>query len=132
VDWGWSASQEIAEAFEPGWVGEIVSPTEYLRLGFALYDMKRYDDALDVFTRFLGWGQEEGEVEYAALASIWRGHMLDLLGHRSEALAVYQEVADLNLDDAWSHGQYGLRYALSPWAAQRLETPFQRIENGQG
>ena len=132
VDWGWSASREIAEAFEPGWVGEITSPTEYLRLGFALYDMKRYDEALEVFTRFQEWGQREGEVKYSALASIWQGHMLDLLGRRSEALTVYQQVADLNLDDTWSHGQYGLRYALSPWAAERLEAPFQRIENGQG
>jgi len=132
TDWGWSASQAIAEAFDPGWVEEITSPTEYLRLGFALYDMKRYDDALEVFTRFQGWGQEGGEVEYSALGSIWRGHMLDLLGRRSEAMAAYQRVVDLSLDDSWSHGQYGLRYALSPWAAQRLETPFQRIENGQG
>ena len=132
VDWGWGASQAIAEAFEPGWVEEVANSTEYLRLGFALYDVKRYEDALEVFTRFEGWARTEEEVEYAALATIWQGHMMDLLGRRNEAMEAYQRVVDLDLDDTWSHGQYGLRYALSPWAAERLLTPFSRIENGQG
>jgi len=129
MDWGWGASQDMAEAYEPGWLEEIRNPTEYLRLGFALYDMKRYDDALTVFRRLQAWAQEEKEVPYSALACIWQGHMLDLLGRRGEALEVYQRVADMGLTNSWSHGQYGMRYLLSPWAAERLETPFQRIEN---
>jgi len=27
------------------------------------------------------------------------------------------------------HGQYGMRYELSPYARERLKTPFQRVEN---
>jgi len=39
---------------------------------------------------------------------------------------------DLDIDDSWSHGQYGLRYTLSPYAAERINAPFQRIENREG
>ena len=132
VDWGKRASQEIAEAFGPSQLEELDGASEYLRLGFALYDVERYEEALAVFVRFQAWGQEQGEASLTALASIWQGHMLDLLGRRSEAIAVYQYVVDLDIDDSWSHGQYGLRYTLSPYAAERLKTPFQRIENREG
>jgi hypothetical protein len=27
----------------------------------------------------------------------------------------------MNLSDTWSHGQYGLKYELSPYARERLE-----------
>ena len=132
VDWGRAASESIAQAFEPSWVEQTSAPTEYLRLGFALYDVERYDDARTVFAHFRTESRREGAEEtIIALASIWEAHMLDLLGRRSEAVALYQEVADMDLQDTWSHGQYGLRYRLSPYAAERLDTPFQRIENRQ-
>jgi hypothetical protein len=57
--------------------------------------------------------------------------MLDLLGRRTEAVALYQEVADMELEDRWSHSQYGMDYLVSAYAAERLETPFQRMENRQ-
>jgi len=56
--------------------------------------------------------------------------MLDLLGKRPEALARYRTAAEMDLSDTWSHGQYGLKYELSPYARERLKTPFKRIENG--
>ncbi len=65
-----------------------------------------------------------------AVALIWQGHMLDLLGRRQEALERYRRVVDMNLDDGVQHSQYALTYAYSPYAAERLEEPFQRIENG--
>ena len=129
VDWGRGASETLAEAYAPGWLEGMDGPQDYLRMGFALYDVARYDDALEVFVRFHAWGEEAGEEELSALASIWQGHMLDLLGRRSEAVARYQSVVDLDSQDNWSHGQYGMRYALSPYAAERVETPFVRIEN---
>ncbi|UCG87490.1 MAG: alpha/beta fold hydrolase [Gemmatimonadota bacterium] len=131
VDWGRGASESIAEAFEPSWVEETRTTIEYLRLGFALYDVERYDDARAVFAHFRAESRREGSAQAIALASIWEAHMLDLLGRRSEALALYREVADMDLQDTWSHSQYGMRYAPSPYAAERLDTPFQRIENRQ-
>jgi len=132
VDWGRSASERIAESFAPGWLEESFNSTSFLRLGFALYDVTRYDEALTVFGRFKEWAVEQERDDYWALASIWCGHMLDLMDRRSEAIAEYQAVADRNIEDNWSHGQYGLAYVLSPYAAERVESPFQRIENQQG
>jgi proline iminopeptidase len=131
TDWGRGASLSIATAFEPSWVEGTRTATEYLRLGFALYDVERYDDARAVFAHFRAESQREGLAEEIALASIWEAHMLDLLGRRGEALVLYQQVVDMDLADTWSHGQYGMRYAFSAYAAERLDTPFQRIENRQ-
>jgi hypothetical protein len=36
----------------------------------------------------------------------------------------------MNLSDTWTHSQYGLEYEHSPYARERLKTPFKRIENG--
>jgi tetratricopeptide (TPR) repeat protein len=94
-----------------------------------LYDVARYEDAQEVFAQLQGWARERGNEDLAAASSIWRGHMLDLLGRRSEAVALYREVVAMDSQDTWTYDQYGLRIALSPYAAERVETPFQRIEN---
>ena len=64
-----------------------------------------------------------------ALAWIWQGHMLDLLGRREEAISRYEKAADLNLRDGQQHGQFGMKFELSPYAAERVDTPFVRVEN---
>lgn len=129
VSWGMEASQTMAAAYRPDWLGQLDGHWDFLRLGFALYDVTRYEDALEVFARFQVWSREQGSESLAAVASIWQGHMLDLLGRRSEAVALYREVAAMNIQETWSHDQYGLRYTLSPYAAERVNTPFTRIEN---
>jgi proline iminopeptidase len=129
VDWGRGASESIAQAFEPSWLEESRTSTEYMRLGFALYDVERYEEARSVFAQFRTESRREGTPQTLALASIWEAHMLDLLGRRSEAVVLYREVADMDLDDRQSHGQYGMRYRLSPYAAARIDAPFERIEN---
>jgi len=68
-------------------------------------------------------------LKHQALALIWQGHILDLSGKRDEAIARYKKVADMNLNDQWQHSQYGLRYKLSPYAKERMASPFQRFEN---
>jgi proline iminopeptidase len=131
LDWGMGASRTLAAAYGPDWLDQMEGPTDYLRLGLALYDVRRYEDALEVFGRFQAWSRDMGEEELAAVAAIWQGHMLDLRGRRSEAVALYREVAALNSQDESSHSQYGLSYALSPYAEDRIATPFKRIENRQ-
>jgi proline iminopeptidase len=130
-DWGQGASEAMAAEYLPSWLTEDLNRFQYLRLGSALYDAERYTDALTVFRAFRERAQEEGNQNSFALASIWEGHMLDLLGRREEAVARYQAAVDLDLDDYWQHDQYGLAYRSSPYAAERLQTPFQRIENRQ-
>jgi hypothetical protein len=129
ASWGMEASRTMAAAYRPDWLHQLDGRWDFLRLGLALYDVARYEDALDVFAEFQLWSREEGSQSLEALAAIWQGHMLDLLGRRSEAVALYREVAAMDVQDTWSQDQYGLRYTLSPYAAERVNTPFTRIEN---
>lgn len=129
MDWGKAASEEIAEAFSPAWVQETIDLIRYLRLGFALYDVERYEEALGVFARLGTEARLGGDERMAAVGAIWEGHMLDLLGRREEALARYRVVVEMDVQASTSHDQYGLRYVPSPYAAERLMTPFTRIEN---
>jgi hypothetical protein len=67
--------------------------------------------------------------EYEAVAVIWQGHMLDLLERREDAMTCYEKAADMGLDETMTHSQFDLTYELSPWARERMENPFQRVEN---
>jgi proline-specific peptidase len=127
--WGKSGSLEIAEAFSTDWLDEIRGTTELLRIGFALYDTERYDEALEVFTELEESATGSGEKEGQALGLIWQGHMLDLMERREEAIARYQRVVDMGVGGSSQHSQYGLAYTYTTYAAERLEAPFERIEN---
>lgn len=50
---------------------------------------------------------------------------------REEASARYQAVAELDSDLQWQQDQYGLVYHVSPYARERIQAPFRRIENRQ-
>jgi hypothetical protein len=98
-------------------------------LGLAFYDAGRYEEALAMFQR-----QEKcnnADQDDRAMAVIWQGHMLDLLGEREEAIARYRRVADMGLDSGIRHDQYGLAYEYTPYAKERMITPFVRVENRQ-
>lgn len=127
--WGRSGSRQIVEAYGSGWLEKMDRSGDLLRLGFALYDLRRYEGALEVFSKMEDVARSEGDSARAAVALIWQGHMLDLLGRREEALTLYQRVVGMKLEDGVQHSQYDLTYAYSPYAAERLRSPFQRIEN---
>jgi tetratricopeptide (TPR) repeat protein len=110
---------------------EISGTTELLRMGFALYDMKRYAEALEVFTRIEESARAEGSKDGQASAFIWQGHMLDLLGRREEAIARHRRVVEMGVESLSQHGQYGLDFADVPYASKRLETAFKRVENNE-
>ncbi len=127
VGWGILSSRELAAQYSPQWLETFDSSRYFMRAGFALYDVERYADALGVFERLESRFGDNPEMN--AFALIWQGHMLDLLGKRPEALMRYQKAAELNVANTWTHSQYGLKYELSPYARERLGTPFKRIEN---
>lgn len=129
--WGMSGSRQIADAYAPDWLDESSVATGLLRIGFALYDTENFEQALAVFTRLQEVAESGGDRSRLAVALIWQGHMLDLLGRRDEAIARYRRVVDMDSKDGMRHDQYGLSYEYSPYAAERLQTPFQRLENKQ-
>ena len=127
--WGWSSSQKIAKRYSREWLEMFDQLRSFMRVGFALYDVESYEEALFVFQRMQKAADELEEPTLKAEALIWQGHMLDLLGRREEAVERYSQAAGMNLDDTWMHGQYDLKYSLSPYARERMEKPFERIAN---
>ncbi len=127
--WGKRGSEQIVEAYNSSWLEELEGLGELLRLGFALYDAERYEEAVRAFVRLEEVSQGAGDQNRQVVAIIWQGQMLDLLGRREEAIARYQHVVDMNPEGGMRHDQYGLSYEYGPYAAERLQTPFQRIEN---
>jgi hypothetical protein len=122
--WGLKSSEAIASKYWKTSLADISDPVMLLRLGFALYDGHRYSDALAVFQRMEKYGED-----LTGAAIVWQGHMLDLLGRRSEAIAAYEKAKDKNLDVR--HDQYGIVLSRK-YVEKRLQTPFVRVENREG
>ncbi|NIN11720.1 MAG: alpha/beta fold hydrolase [Gemmatimonadales bacterium] len=126
---GISGSRRLAEVYSRDKLDHSAPWFELTRIGFALYDVANHEEALHVFSVLERAAATRGDRGSIALGLIWQGHMLDLLGRREEALARYQRVLDLGYDGWMRHDQYGLRIVYLPHAAERLETPFRRVEN---
>jgi len=126
LGWGWKSNRQIAVRYSQAWLDQITETEALMKIGFALYDAARYEEALAVFGKM----EETGMSRHSQIiAIIWQGHMLDLLGRREEARARYRRVADLGLTSGTTHAQYGLSYEFSAYARERLTTPFARVEN---
>ena len=82
---GRKSNQRIAEHYRPEWLDQIKEPFSLLQLGMALYDVKRYPDALAAFERM---GQTAADNKLAsAISGIWQAQMLDLMGKREQAVS---------------------------------------------
>lgn len=127
LGWGTASSKKLVEEYTRADLATLRQPIEFLRIGFAQYDMREYGEALYVFEQFEK--RFSSSAEERGVGLLWQGHMLDLLGRREEAIARYKTVLDMNLSHRWQHGQYGLSYELSPYAKERMEAPFKRLEN---
>ena len=117
---------KISSLYSEEWLSQLNHYQPLLQLGYALYDSKRYEEALKAFKK-----AEEATPEgssWLVLALIWQGHMLDLLGRRSEAVSVYQRVVGMNDNSMWTQSQFGLRFRPSTYAKERIKQPFKRIE----
>ncbi len=98
-----------------------------LKTAFAIYDFERYDEALEIFQRLASVSERDPLGK--AIALVWQGHMLDLLGRRQEAIEAYTAAAAMNVTDEIRHDQFGLSYAPAEEAQRRLTEPFERVEN---
>lgn len=124
--YGKKSNETIAKAYSKEELEKIANSGEHLRVGMALYDVKRYEDGLDVFKAY---EKEAASDTERGIALIWQGHLLDLLGKRQEAVAAYKKAADLHVDYAIRHDQFGIRYDLKEYPKERMATPFVRMEN---
>jgi proline-specific peptidase len=109
ISWGVQASRELAAKYSPEWLESFSQYRQYLRTGFALYDVERYADALAVFERDeVKFG---GTPQMKALGPIWQGHMLDLMGKRPEALARYRKALEIDPSFGELHEYMAWAYA---------------------
>lgn len=92
------------------------------RLGLALYDGRYYPEALEAFRRAAPLIPDKN---YSAVAIIWQGHVLDLLGRRQEAIAAYRQALETNPNPSMQHDQYGMRINRQ-WVEERIQKPFDR------
>ena len=126
ADWGRKGNEAIAAAYSEEWLDALPNPSLFLKTGFALYDMGRYQEALHVFARM---SETATDSTYSAVSLVWQGQMLDLLGRRQEAVAAYTSAADMKVTGQMRHDQFGLAYSPSEYARQRISEPFTRVEN---
>ena len=132
--WSRSSSEKLMKEYSRDWLAVLLPNmqfTDFLKVGFSLYDMKSYRESLWVFEKMAAWGRDQNNLDAVGGAKIWQGHMLDLMGEREKAKSKYAEAADMKLEAQWSHGQYRMKYRLSAYAEERLRSPFHRVENGQ-
>ncbi len=73
--WGRSSNEKLAQAHDADLLQRLRRSTDLLKLGFALYDCERYEEALAVLHRLEALAADDERTR--ALAWIWQGHMLD-------------------------------------------------------
>ncbi len=129
--WGRNSNKKLVQAYSPEWLEQFGSTRQFLKIGFALYDFKKYEDALLAFEKMEAIAGVEENKEYAAIALIWQGHMLDLMEKRTDSISRYKKVVAMNIDFSPQHDQYGMRYDVTPYARERIKSPFKRVENQQ-
>jgi tetratricopeptide (TPR) repeat protein len=88
------------------------------KLALMLYDGGYYQEALEAVRSL-----EQGDWRFFAL--VWEGHLLDLLGRRTDAVAAYQEALKMPGTPSMRHDQYGL-VIDKKWVEERLKAPFER------
>jgi proline iminopeptidase len=127
--YGRASNEKIAKHYSPQWLDQLNDTGLLLKIGFALYDVKKYEEALLVFRRLSDRAARDKVGK--AMALVWQGQVLDLLGRREEAVSVYTKAVELKVNLTLSHDQFDLRYSPSSYAAERLKEPFTRKENRQ-
>ncbi len=130
--WGAQSSERIAYAVSVDDIPERLALWNILRIGFAFYDIGDYRNVLDVFKKMelaVADISDNNDDSDLSTALLWQGHMLDLLDRRDEAVAVYNRVVEIDYRGRHQHSQYGLVFKPAEYASERIETPFEKIEN---
>lgn len=127
ADGGRKGNEAIAALYSPDLLDKLSDSSQFYKTGFAMYDAERYQEALDVFVRMSK--METMDSADLARSLVWQGQMLDLMGKRPEAIAAYTQAADMNITGVTRHDQFGLSYAPSVYARERIQKPFVRLDN---
>lgn len=119
------AGQKALEAFTKAKEGKFSDSDGWLKLGLMLYDGKHYPESLDAFG--LLERHARNDAQYVFVATVWQGHVFDLLGQRDKAVDCYQKALKMPRVDVMRHDQYHMRLDRE-WVQSRLKEPFRREE----
>jgi hypothetical protein len=111
--------RRVATYFKRAVQENMEDQNAWLLLGMALYDGKRYEDALVAFSRM---ADARGQMRGNAL--VWQGHIHDLLGDRDRAVDRYRAALRVGVTPL-QHGQYGIKMNRE-YTEQHLSHPFTR------
>jgi len=92
----------------------------WFKLGLLLFDGGFTRESLDAFDKTIA---ENPSPILLFAAWTWRGHLLDLLGRRDEALSSYRKALEHDPGSSMEHSQYRLRIDRR-WVETRLRSPF--------
>jgi tetratricopeptide (TPR) repeat protein len=99
---------------------KIVDNATLFKLGLLLYDGRYYQDSLAAMMQVPG-----SDPGWGFAATVWQGHLLDLLGRRAEAVECYREALKAVWKRPMRHEQYNIVISKE-WVEERLKTPFER------
>jgi hypothetical protein len=95
-------------------------------LGLCLYENKEYQGAINAFRSASDLSNLETGKTRKAWSNIWIGHIHDLEGRRSDAIASYKVAALLDSKERVRFDRYGIDSDAVSWISKRLESPYSR------
>ncbi|RLE79101.1 MAG: hypothetical protein DRJ51_08430 [Thermoprotei archaeon] len=118
-----------ADLYEIAVKRDLRDANVWFSLGLSLYDVKRYEEAIDSFKKVLEILGETSENPWVAWSYIWIGHILDILRKRKEAIRMYQKAIDTGNKTKVQFAQYSIGpIDAVTWASERVREPFIRKE----
>jgi hypothetical protein len=101
---------------------QLTSFRSWFFLGLMVYDAKHYPESLECFQKAAETTRDRDD-KFAAM--VWQGQLLDLLGRREAAIALYKAAQATGSQEVIRHDQYKLQIDQK-WVLERLQTPFKR------
>jgi len=95
----------------------------WFHLGRLLYEAQRYRDALEAYGRVIAPAQKKPLLLFDAF--VWKGHVLDLMGRREDAISAYKDALKIDIGDQGLGDLYDVVIDRK-WVEARLKTPFER------
>lgn len=100
--------------YREGLQPKLDDANDRFRLALHLYEGRHYTEALDLL---------KDDRRFQAL--VWKGHLLDLLGKRTDAIVEYEAALKVTGSPTFRHDQWKMVIDRK-WIEERLKTPFSR------
>lgn len=124
---GWHGTDAVIPLFRDVLAADSSDLQIRLCLGMALYDLKRYEEAITEFENLASYtALDPANKQVFDWSRLWLGHVYDAFGRRDISLRWYEAVArDGAPESEMSFAQYGIKeISATAWASQRLTSPF--------